>query len=122
MTRIKIVFALVGLLAATVATAALEPITEVLELAASDVRVPANEASRIKVVPCEGCEARTVRVNGNTIYRVGVKGQPVTLREFRAAAADAQSDELGLIYVTYSVDNGVVTELVVQQRQSQGIE
>ena len=115
MNTIKTFFLLSAMAVTGLTQAALDPVSEVVEIAASNLRVPAHEAARMNVKPCSTCEIRTVRVTGDTVYRVdGFDAMAVTLRQFRSAAKAASKDELGVVYLTYLVDSGVVTEIVLQ--------
>ena len=114
MKQIKTLFMLLALTFSGLTNAALEPFSEVVEMAVSELRVPANEAARITVKPCSSCELRTVRVTNRTTYRVGKNGELLTLREFRAAAADLASDDAALATLKYEVDTGIVTAIVIR--------
>lgn len=115
MNKIKRISLALALMVSGVVSAALVPVTEVVEVAAAELRAPANEAARMNVKPCTTCEVRTVRVDRDTVYRIGdFKAAAVSRQAFRDAVASAGENELGVVYVKFDVNSGVVLELVVQ--------
>lgn len=121
MNSLKALF-LLPLLAWTLpAGAALDPLTNVLELALADVRVPAHEADTLTVRPCNACEETQVRVSGDTLYRVGgFDAAPVSLTELQGAVRRAADKDALLIYVEYDVATGRVTQYIVQGTDGPG--
>jgi len=94
--------------------AALDPQTYVVEGTYSQIGVPANEADRIEVQRCQGCQPEVVRFTKDTIYRVGGFSAPaMALNEFRQAVRRSTNKDELLFYVAYSANGNTVTELVV---------
>ena len=101
-----------ALLISGLTSAALVPVTNVVELDSAAIGVPAHEADRITVIPCGGCDAETVRLTTATVYRIGgSEASPVSFREFREAARLAGKDTL--FYVVYTAATNQVTEVVI---------
>lgn len=114
MNRFKRLVVLVSLVAAGAANAALDPISNVVELAYDQAPVPAHEADRVTLVPCVGCQPVTVRFSTATRYRPnGFASSGVTLTELNQIIRQVDDKGALLFYVRYSAETLLVSELVM---------
>jgi hypothetical protein len=113
--QFKTFTALLALLVSGMATAALEPIVNVVELDAAQFNVPAHEADVIELQPCSTCPPEVVQVSGATRYRLdGFESQVVKLPELQRAMRQAGNDVGMLVYVTYDASTLQVNEIVIE--------
>ena len=112
--KLKNISLLAALAFAGIAHGALVPQVNFVELSFDELGVPANEADRFTIVPCQGCEAQTVRLTAATVYRIdGHRSAPVTFRDFRDTVRSAEDKDGLLFYVGYAPDTNQVAELVL---------
>lgn len=101
--------------ASGVATAALIPTVNVIELGAEEFKAPAHEADSLAVSPCHGCEPVQVQVTANTVYRVGgFSARPISLTALQQGYRKAVNKDDLLIYVAYDVETSLVNEIVIE--------
>lgn len=97
------------------AFAALDALEQAYELSLADVQLPHSTTGRTVVRACEGCDEVVLRVEPATTYHVRAGGEPVSLADFKAVAANMERSQL--ITVFYSTSTLAVTRLVVSPVQ-----
>ncbi len=108
------IFALLALTVSGIAAAALDPLIYVVELAYDNAPVPAHEADRLIVKPCNSCEPVTVRFSTATAYRpAGFNSTAVALADFSQAVRQVENKDALLFYVRYDANTSLVTDLVM---------
>ncbi len=110
----KTIVVMVALVVTGFASAALVPVTYVVELGYESAPVPAHEADRLTVQRCPGCAPETVRFSSSTAYRLNGFDSPVeSLQSFSQFVRQIKNKDELLFYVRYEADTKLVTELVL---------
>jgi len=107
---------LVMLLGITSAYAALDYISEGLELKVSEISMPPTQSSSMSVKPCDECDRLTLQVKESTTYIIKNAGgnQAVSLSAFKSAMLKIGAAE-SQVLVFYIPDTNVVTEMRLSQ-------
>lgn len=114
MNVIKKTFVVAALAFTGFASAALDPLTYVVELGYESAPVPAHEADRMTIQRCQNCAPETVRFSSQTVYRLnGFDSQTVTLADFSRVVRQVENKDSLLFYVRYDANSKLVTDLVL---------
>jgi len=114
MKTLKTLLILVSLTVTGFASAALDPLTYVVELGYENSPVPAHEADQLTVTRCQSCAPETVRFSGETAYRLnGFSSAALTLTDFSKALRQIEDKDALLFYVRYDAGTGLVSDLVL---------
>jgi len=118
MNAIKMTIIVATLAVTGLASAALDPLTYVVELGYESSPVPAHEADRMTVKRCHNCAEDNVRFSTQTAYRLnGFNSQAVTLLEFSQAVRQIDDKDGLLFYVRFEADTKLVTDLVLNRAE-----
>ena len=109
--KLKLIIAAMMLGLAMPAAADFETIAEAYEVALSEIRLPQSLTGTIAFKPCETCDYRTSRVDGNTRWLVN--GQAVSLDRFRAAVKAVADRNNEAVTVLHHLERNRVTEVSV---------
>jgi hypothetical protein len=104
---------LLGAALAGGARAAITPLEDAWEVALARVEFPGHELGRVSFEPCPGCPGIALQVDRDTRYLVGAARVPLSLAEFREAAALAPDPGNVPVYVFCASDTKVVTRLIL---------
>ena len=81
----------------------------------TQLTLPSHEAGRVVVRTCDTCDPIIHRVDEYTTYHIGTRGNAVSLKELREAAASVSDPGETLLYVMYSTESGVVTRITLSR-------
>ena len=108
-----VVMALLGAMAST-AQAALRALEEAYELNASLVeRWPSSDVGSLVLRPCPNCEPVMLRVDANTLYRLGMRGAVITRAELVERQALLRDRRNTFVYVFYEPGSRIATRVVL---------
>jgi hypothetical protein len=109
--KLKVLITAALLCMAFPAAADFTTVQEAYEIALSDLRLPRNPSGTIAFKECKSCDYRTVRVGGNTTYKLN--GRAVPLNKFREALALVENRDDQPVTVLRHVERNQVTAVLV---------
>lgn len=94
------------------AYAALDQSGDTLEVDLNQVTLPSYDGGRVTVRQCEDCEPVNLAVTTATTFKIGFRGEHLSLAKFREAVF-ARDTRNVLLYVSYEFATQAVTSIVM---------
>ena len=109
--KLKLLITAALLCMAFPAAAEFTTVQEAYEIALSDLRLPRNPSGTIAFKECKSCDYRTVRVGGDTSYKLN--GKAVPLKKFQEALSLVENRDDQPVTVLRHVERNQVTAVLV---------
>lgn len=95
------------------ASADWENVEASMELAPSQISLPAHQRGHLQIKPCETCPRESLAVVPDTKYYPEPGSAPVSLKAFRRIALMMSQDKYALIAVYFNPDDRSVNRIVI---------